>query len=195
MARPLLKRHPADGQRAVGPVQGAGKVPILLQLAEEGQHIPPAPAGGAAPFPFLVIFRHTAIGQLAIDRRAATDNPPLLIAARGQRPGTRRMVAKGRHRDAKILPQIAGVEIGAARIAVENGGGLPARRGIRPGLQQQHAIGPAFRQAAGHNRAGRTAADDDVAVRHSLSHPSEFRPRIAGQIAELTDLGKASPAD
>src|SRR5258708_21713971 len=66
MPCPLLPWDAADGDTAVFAVERSVEVEVALDLPEIGQHVLPAPACSAARFPFIVVGRRAAIGQLAI---------------------------------------------------------------------------------------------------------------------------------
>jgi hypothetical protein len=66
--RPVFRPGAADRHRAVLAVERAVEIPIALKLAEVGQHIVPAPAGGALRLPFGIIVGCAAIGHHAHNR-------------------------------------------------------------------------------------------------------------------------------
>ena len=68
MPRPVFPRDAADRDAAILAVVRSVEIEIALDLPEIGQHVLPAPARGAARFPFVVVGRGAAIGQLAVDR-------------------------------------------------------------------------------------------------------------------------------
>ena len=84
MPGPVLARDAADRDAAVLAVERPVEIEVALDLPEIGQHVVPAPARGAARFPFVVVGRRAAIGQLAVDRGAAAQHARLLVFAQGR---------------------------------------------------------------------------------------------------------------
>ena len=75
--RPVLRLGAADRHRPVGPVQLAGKIYLVLELAEIGEHVAPAPAGRAQGFPFRIIVGRAAMRDHPHHRGAAAHDAAL----------------------------------------------------------------------------------------------------------------------
>ncbi len=139
-AGPFLRHHPADGDRTGRAVQRAVIIHIGLELAEIRQHPLPVPAIRAQRRPFIVIRGQAAVADLAVHAGAAADHARLDIGFRRRRP---RIVVRDRHQPgAQIAPLIGGVEGGAVGIDVADFLGLPPRREIGSGFDQQDAVPP-----------------------------------------------------
>src|SRR5882724_11437543 len=123
MPRPVLPRDAADGDAAILAVERPVEIEVALDLPEKRQHVLPAPARGAARFPFVIVGRRAAIGQLAIDRGAAAQHARLLIFAKG-RALLGIVVADDLGRDLELGPVEARIEIGQAGIAARYSGQL-----------------------------------------------------------------------
>ena len=89
MPGPVLARNAADRDAAILAVERSVEIEVALDLLEIGQHVLPAPARGAARFPFIVVGRCAAVGHLAVDRGAAAQHARLLVFAQ------RRAFARG----------------------------------------------------------------------------------------------------
>ncbi len=166
MPVPQIGKDAPDRDAAVLAVPRPVEIHVALDLFEIGQHGVPAPAGRAARFPFVVIGGRPAIGELAVDRRAAAQDPRLLVFAQGRAVFFRPVVRDDLGMNLKLGPVEARVEIGGAGIAVEDLGRHLAVRRVLARLAQQNLIGAPGRQAVGHDRPGRAAADDDIVVGH-----------------------------
>ena len=81
MLGPVRLRNAADGNAAILAVVRPVEIEVVLDLLEVGQHVVPAPARGAARFPFVVVRRRAAVGHLAVDRGAAAQHARLLVFA------------------------------------------------------------------------------------------------------------------
>src|SRR5471032_2310395 len=68
---PVRHGNAPHGNAAVLAMPGSVKIEIALDLLEVGQDVVPVPAFGTTIDPFLVVGRSTAVGHLAVDRRAA----------------------------------------------------------------------------------------------------------------------------
>jgi len=163
MSCPMLPRDAADRDTAVFAVERPVEVEVALDLPEIGQHVLPAPAGSAARFPFIVVGRRAAIGQLAIDRGAAAQHARLLIFAQG-RAFLGVVVADELGRDLELGPVEARIEIGQARIAVQNLGRLVAGRCVLSRLAEQDLVGAAGGEPVGQDRSGGAPAYNDVVI-------------------------------
>src|SRR6185312_8315685 len=117
MAGPVFARNTADGDAAVLAVIRPIEIEVALDLAEIRQHVLPGPAGRAPHLPFVVIGRRAAVGELAVDRGAATEHARLLVFAE-RRAFLGIVVADDLGRNLELGPVEARVEIGRARIAV-----------------------------------------------------------------------------
>ena len=168
MRRPVLLRDPHHRDAAILAVEFVVDVKVALDLAEIGQHAVPVPAVGTARLPFVVVGRRAAIGHLAVDRGAAAEHAGLLVLAQRRPLGLWVVVADDLGVDLQVGPVEARVEIGDARIGIEDLLRHLAGRRVLPGFEQQHAIVAARREPVGEHRAGRAAAHDDVAVVHYL---------------------------
>ena len=164
MLGPVRLRNPADRDAAVLAVVGAVEIEVVLDLPEIGQHVIPAPAGGAARFPLVVIRRRAAVGHLAVDRGAAAEHARLLVFPQG-RPGlVGIVVADDLGRDLEFGPVEARIEIRRSRIAVADLCWFIAGRRVLARFAKQDLVGALRGQPVGHDRACRSAADDDVVV-------------------------------
>ena len=146
-------------QRPVGAVQGVGTALVALCAAEPGQHVGPAPAGGALGGPGVVVLGlaagvdHGVDGAAAAQHLAARLEAPAAVQARLRLGGERPVAAPAGH---------GGDEAGGH-------GDLPAAV-VTAGFQQGHAHGGVFAQPPGQHAAGRAAAHDHVVKRQSLVH-------------------------
>ncbi len=168
---PFVGEDAAHRDAALLAVPGAVEIHVALDLLEIGQHRVPAPALGAARLPFVVIGRRAAIGELAVDRRAAAEHPRLLVFAQG-RPLLGPVVRHDLGVDLELGPVEARVEIGGAGVGIEDLRRHVAVGRVLPGLAHQHLVAAPGGQPMRHDRTGRAAADDDVVVDH-------FPPRSA----------------
>ena len=166
VAVPHIGEDAADRDAAVLAVPRPVEIHVALDFFEIGQHRVPVPARGAARLPLVVIGRRAAIGELAVDRRAAAQDARLLVFAQWRAVLLRPVVRDDLGVDLELGPVKARVEIGGAGVAVEDLGRHLAVRRVLPGLAQQHLVGALRRQPVGHDRPGRAAADDDVIVGH-----------------------------
>ncbi len=164
MPRPVLPRNAADRDTAVLAVERPVEVEVVLELPEKGQHVAPAPARGAARLPFLVIGRRTAVGHLAVDRGAAAQHARLFVFAQGRAPLAGIVVADDLGRDLEFGPVEARVEIGHARIAIQNFRRLVAGRCVLSRLAEQDLVGTCGGEPMGQHRSRRAAANDDEVV-------------------------------
>ncbi len=173
---PQIREDAADGDAAVLAVPGPVEIHVALDLFEIRQNRIPVPSGGTARFPFVVIARRPAVGELAVDRRAAAQHPRLLVFAQWRAVLLRPVVRDDLGVDLELGPVKARVEIGGTRVAVEDLRRHVAVRRVLAGFAQQYLIGALRRQPVRHDRPGRPAADDDVIVAHLP--PSRVRPRL-----------------
>src|SRR6185312_10501167 len=81
MSGPVIPWDAAHGDAAVLAVIGPVEIEVAFDLAEIWQHVLPAPAGRAALFPFVIVGRRAAIGELTVDRGAAAEHARLLVFA------------------------------------------------------------------------------------------------------------------
>ncbi len=166
---PVCLRNSTHRDASFLAVVRAVEIEVVLDLLEEGQHVVPAPARGAARFPLVVIRRRAAVGHLAVDRGAAAQHARLLVFAQG-RPGlVGIVVADDLGGDLEFGPVEARVEIRRSRIAVADLCGFVAWRCVLAGFAEQDLVGAFGGEAVGHDGAGRPAADDDVVVHCDVS--------------------------
>ncbi len=166
--RPIVGRGAADRHRPILAVQRAAEIEIVLELAVIGQHVVPAPTGGAERLPFGIIVGRAAIGDHAHHRAAATHD-----AALGKSDRRRIVLAPPMH--LQLGPEIGVVVVGP-RIAIEHIGRLRARRRVASGFEQQHAQARARRQPVRQHATRRAGADDDDV--EALGHASPHAGRI-----------------
>lgn len=153
MQAPVLAWDAADRDASLLAVQRVVVVEVALHLAEIRQHIGPAPAGGAACFPFIVVGRRAAVGELSVDRRTAAEDARLLVFA--QRRPLGGIVVRDRLRaDLEFSPVEAGIEIGGAGIAVGDLGRHVIFRGVLAGFAEQDGVAAARRETIGQHRTG-----------------------------------------
>ena len=167
VAVPQIGEDAADRDAAVLAVPRPVEIHVALDLFEIGQHRVPVPSGRTARLPFVVIGGRAAIGELAVDRRAAAQHPRLLVFAQWRAILLRAVVRDDLGVDLELGPMEARIEIGGAGVAVEDLGRHLAVRRVLAGLAQQHFVAALGRQPVSHDRPGRPAADDDVVVAHS----------------------------
>ena len=129
--RPVLPRDAADRHRPVIAVQVAREIEIGFELAKIGQHVVPAPAASAEVAPLIIVARQAAVGRLDVDAGAAPDHAALLVGARNRQP-----ILATPSRCSEAGPDIAIAEKQRHRIAVEDFGGLRARRQVSAHLDQ-----------------------------------------------------------
>ena len=166
VAVPQIGEDAADRDAAVLAVPRTVEIHVALDLFEIGQDRIPVPSGGTARFPFVVIGRRAAVGELAVDRRAAAQHPRLLVFAQWRAVLLRPVVRDDLGVDLELGPVKARIEIGGTRVAVEDLRRHLAVRRVLAGFAQQHLVAALGRQPVGHDRPGRPAADDDVIVAH-----------------------------
>ena len=145
--RPHERRHALpsralDSHGTLAAVARAAEVAIGFEFAKIGQAGKPVPAVGTECFPFVVVGGGATVGHQRIDRRAAAENPGLLVAARRTRGGLRGARA---HERRQAPPDVVDIEIGAARIAASNGGGHIGPRQVSAGLDQADVFIAIFR--------------------------------------------------
>ena len=141
VAVPQIGEDAADRDAAVLAVPRPVEIHVALDLFEIGQHRVPVPSGGAARLPFVVIGRRAAVGELAVDRRAAAQHPRLLVFAQWRAVFLRPVVRDDLGVDLQLGPVKARIEIGGAGIAVEDLRRHLAVRRVLAGLAQQHLVG------------------------------------------------------
>ena len=168
VAVPHVGKDPAHRDAAVLAVPRPVEIHVALDLFEIRQDRVPAPAGRTARLPLVVIGGRAAVGELAVDRRAAAQHPRLLVFAQRRAVLLRPVVRYDLGMHLQFGPVKARVEIGGAGIAVEDLGRHLAVRRVLASLAQQYPVGALGRQPVGHDRARRPAADDDVIVSHLL---------------------------
>ena len=78
---PHIGEDAADRDAAFLAVPRPVEIHVALDLFEIGQHRVPVPPGCAPRLPFIVIGGRAAVGELAVDRRAAAQYPRLLVFA------------------------------------------------------------------------------------------------------------------
>src|SRR5205823_14761159 len=81
VAVPQIGEDAADRDAPVLAVPRPVEIHVAFDFFEIRQHRIPVPAGGATGLPFVVIGWRAAIGELAVDRRAAAQDPRLLVFA------------------------------------------------------------------------------------------------------------------
>ena len=182
--RPIVGRGAADRHRPVLAVQRAAEIEIVLELAVIGQHVVPAPTGGAERLPFGIIVGRAAIGDHAHHRAAATHD-----AALGKSDRRRIVLAPPMH--LQLGPEIGVVVVGL-RIAIEHIGRLGARRRVAPGFEQQHAQARARRQPVRQHATRRAGADDDDVEALGHYFPSSLPDLIRQSIGHRRSFGDSA---
>ncbi len=168
---PVLLRDASDGDAAILAVERPVEIEVALDLLEVGQHVLPAPPRGAAGIPFVVIGRRAAVGHLAVDRGPTAQHARLLVLAQRRAILLGVVVADDLGRDLEFGPVEARIEIGHARIAIQNLGRLVAGRRVLSRLAEQDFVGSytlAFPfgfssevsapSSSGHDKRGRSAS-------------------------------------
>jgi hypothetical protein len=166
---PVRLRNAADRDAALLAVVGTVEIEVVLDLLEIRQHVVPAPACGAARFPFVVVGRRAAVGHLAVDRGPAAQHARLLVFPERRPALVWIVVADDLGGDLEFGPVEARIEIRRSRIAVADLRRLIARRRILAGFAQQHLVGAFGGETMGHDGARRSAADDNVVVHYDVS--------------------------
>jgi len=174
VAVPQIGEDAADWNTAVLAVPRPVEIHVAFDFLEIGQHGIPIPAGSAARLPLVVIGRGAAVGELAVDRRAAAEHPRLLVFAQWRAVLLRAIVRDDFGVDLELGPVKARVEIGRAGVAVENFRRHLAVRRVLAGFAQQDLVAAFGGDPVRHDRPSRPAADDDVIV----GHLPPFRPRL-----------------
>ena len=158
---PFVRKQAAHGNASGAAVTLAGEIDIPLQLVEVGQETLMGPAGEPHLLPLVVVAPHPAHGELAVDGRAAAHDAGLLEAA-----GLLGRVDFGRAvEDAQVVPVKTPIEVGKARVAVEDDVGHFLRRRVRARFEKGHTLRRIGRKAMGQHGARRSAADDHVVKR------------------------------
>ena len=158
---PLVRKQAAYGNASGAAVTLAGEIDIPLQLVEVGQETLMGPAGEPHLLPFVVVAPHPAHGELAVDGRAAAHDAGLLEAA-----GLLGRVDFGRAVvDAQVVPVKTPIEVGKARVAVEDDVGHRLRWRVRARFEKGHPLRRIGRKAMGQHGARRATADDHVVKR------------------------------
>ncbi len=142
-----------DRQRAGIAVQRTGATTVALAVQEPRQHLLPAPAGGAAGCPAVVVVSHAAHVAHRIDR---TRSPQHLAAWPPQAPAAERGLRLGLQ-----------VPVDAAVVDQPRQPGRHVDEGVgiaRAGFQQQHPAGRVFAEPVGQHAAGRAGPNHDVVV-------------------------------
>src|ERR1700675_109274 len=188
MSCPVFPPDAADRDAAVLAVERPVEVEVALDLPEIGQHVLPAPAGSAARFPFIVVGRRAAIGQLAIDRGAAAQHARLLIFAQG-RAYLGVVVADDLGRDLEFGPVEARIEIGQARIAIQNLGRLVAGRCVLSRLADENLVGARGGEPVGQHGSRRAATNDNEVV-----HVWRFPLFLSCEASAVPSLRHAGPS-
>jgi hypothetical protein len=177
-----ITRHVAHLQRACAPAQFVVAVRAAFEALEVRQHLAPAPARVAQRAPVVEILGLATHEDHRIDRTRAAEHlaaRPIALPAGQARLGlgavhpvqarvVERQAVANRHADLKTPVAAAG-------------------------LEQQHAVPSAGRQARGQHAAGRARADDDVVERRH--RPERATGAAANRAAEGTEWpcrGRAS---
>ena len=87
--RPKIGKNAPHRDAPFASVPWTLEVHVALDLLEVGQHAVPVPAGGTPRRPLVVIGRRTAVRELPVDRRPATQDARLLIGPQRRRPARR----------------------------------------------------------------------------------------------------------
>ena len=87
--RPQVGEVAPDRDPAFGAVPRTIEVHVTFDFLEVGQHAVPVPAGRAPCRPFVIVGRRAAVGQLAVDRRSATQDTRLFVGMQRRPRGIR----------------------------------------------------------------------------------------------------------
>ena len=174
VAVPQIGEDAANRDAAVLAVPRPVEIHVPFDFFEIGQHGIPVPPCSAARLPLVVIGRGAAVGELAVDRRAAAEHPRLLVFAQWRAVLLRAIVRDHFGVDLELGPVKARVEIGRAGVAVENFRRHLAVRRVLAGFAQQDLVAAFGGEPVRHDRPSRPAADDDVIV----GHLPPFRTRL-----------------
>lgn len=153
--RESLGRRATHAQRAARAMQRAREIDVALELQEIWQAGGPVPAGRAERLPFVVIGRGAAIRHQRIDRGAAAEHARLLVATR------RGQLA---HARLQAYPEVARVEVGAARVAAAHLGRQACSLDVAAGLDEADRGGGVLGQPSGQHAAGRTTTQDQIVI-------------------------------
>src|SRR5215471_12539710 len=164
MRCPMRLRNSAYGDAAIFAVEWPFEIKIVLDLLEVGQHILPAPAGGAARLPFVIVGRCAPVGQLAIDRGPAAQDARLLIFAQRRARLGGIVVADDLRRDLQLGPVEAWIEISKARVAVQNLGRLLAGWRVLSRFAKQDLVGALGGEPVCKDRSRRASTNNDEVV-------------------------------
>ena len=117
----------------------------------------------AKRFPFVVVGGSAAIGPQCVDGRAAAQKTCLFVASRG---------GAAAHARFQRLPDVARVEIRAARITAANGVGHRVRGDIAARFDEAYARSRIFGKARGQHATSGAAPQNKIVehVRHSKPH-------------------------
>ena len=124
---------------------------MILEPAEQRQHVVIAPAGQAELAPVIVIGGLSAHRDHGVDGRRAADH---LAARVGQRPAV-----EARFRLCLEHPVGTGI---SDRKEIADRDVKPDPVVVAAGLQEQYPVVGVGRQPVGHNAAGGPCADDDI---------------------------------
>ena len=171
---PGVERRAVDRDRAATAMVGrVAEVEVVFQPVKVGQRLFARPAETALRGPLVIILKHAANGDLAVDRRAAAQAPSTPVALRG-----------APLRMPRLQPRpLMGVEallheqqrwIRATQFV-----GRVGRTPVRAGFEQQHPRATVLGQPRRQSRACRTCADDQVIIDVGHGGPSPVTPRSA----------------
>ena len=138
VAGPDIRKQAPHPDRTILAMIRPVEIPVRFELLEERQDIIPAPAGGAAINPFIVIQRASPVRHHTVDGRSTAHHTALLIQF--VRAGVWQVTGARRDRDAKLVPDKAQVVIGYTRKSVLQLFRQIIGRVISTGLNQQNAL-------------------------------------------------------
>ena len=146
----------------------AGKIHLVLELAEVGQHVGPAPAVRTVRLPLGIIVGRSAIRDHPHHGRAAAHDTSLQKAHR-------RGIVFAPPMYLEVGPEIGVVVVGRG-IGIEHVGRLFARRRVQPGFEQEHSRARSRRQPVGQHASGRAGANDNgvETVGHAMLERSDW---------------------
>jgi hypothetical protein len=140
MPVPQIGENAADRNAAILAMPRPVEIHVALDLFEIGQDGVPVPPRRPPRLPFVIIGGCAAVGELAVDRRAAAQDARLLVFAQRRAIFLGSVVRDDLGVDLELGPVKARIEIGGTRVAVEDLGRHLAVRRVLAGFAQQHLV-------------------------------------------------------
>ena len=171
--RPALARLPPGVDGAIGAVVVVAEVLVVLQLAEEGQHVLIAPLGVSPRGPGVVVVGLAAEENLGVDGARATCH----LAARHVH---RLPAGASLALEVPVVLAVAYELFGDGRVVPDFFGKVVEVWEVAACLEEQDGGGGVLGKPRRQDRASRTGTDDNVVVKHGQPLSDGHAPAARG---------------